>query len=219
MFIDAIRKQTHMPTVKINRGDCIDKIAEEQDLLPDTIWNHPDNKALKTSRKNKNVLYPGDKLFVPEKVIKSESVSGGAKHKFKRKAVPIEFTLQMKKNDAPRANLAYSLTIENKTFQGKTDGDGWIKHSIPTDAQKGRLEIDDGKETYELNLGHLDPVDEIEGVQQRLKSLGYYAGEVDGVHGDKTRTAIQFYQKEKDIAVSGSIDEGLKDSLTNGYGS
>ena len=208
-----------MPTVKIKRGDCIDQIAEQQGLLPNTIWDHPNNQALKNLRKNKNILYPGDKLFIPDKVIKSATVAGGAKHKFKRKAVPAKFKLQMKKNDKPRANLAYTLSIDNTTFEGTTDGDGWIEHSIPPGAQKGRLELDDGKEDYELNLGYLDPVDQIEGVQQRLKNLGYYTGEIDGVHGDKTRTAIQFYQQENDISVSGKIDAALKDSLHSGHGS
>jgi hypothetical protein len=208
-----------MPIQDIKPGDCIDQIAEEHGLLPETVWDHPDNSELKTLRKDKNILYTGDKLFVPDKTLKIETVAAGAKHKFKRKAVPAKFKLQLKKNATPRANSAYTLHIDNETFEGQTDGDGWIEQSIPPRAEKGQLILTDSNETYELNLGHLEPLEQIEGVQQRLKNLGFYAGDIDGENSDMTRTAIQFYQKNKGITVSGVIDDDLKSSLQDGHGS
>jgi hypothetical protein len=208
-----------MPIHNIKRGDCIDQIAEKHGLLPDTVWDHPDNNELKTLRKDKNILYTGDKLFIPDNRLKIEKVAAGAKYKFIRKAVPTKFKLQLKKNATPRANSAYTLHIDNDTFEGKTDADGWIEHSIPPRAEKGQLILTDSDETYDLNLGHLDPLDQVEGVQQRLKNLGFYAGDIDGEESDMTRTAIQFYQKNKGMNISGVIDDELKNSLQDGHGS
>ena len=188
-----------MPIRKIRQGDCIDQIAEKHGLLPDTVWDHPDNSELKTLRKDKNVLFPCDKLFVPDKEIKTESVASDAKHRFRRKAVPAKFRLQLKKNGEPRADLVYTLNIDSEVFEGKTDGDGWIEHPIPPGAEKGQLILTDTAEIIKLNLGRLDPLDQAEGVQQRLKNLGLYTGKVDGKAGGMTRTAIQFFQKDKNL--------------------
>lgn len=121
-------------------------------------------------------------------------MAAGAKHKFKRKAVPAKFKLQLNKNATLRANSAYTLHTDNDTFEGKTDADSWIEHNIPPEAEKGHLILTDSDETYDLNIVHLDPFDQIEGAQQILKKLGSYASDIDGEEGDMTRTAIQFYQ-------------------------
>jgi hypothetical protein len=36
-------------------------------------------------------------------------------------------------------------------------------------------------EVYEVLVGHLDPIDEVYGYQQRLSNLGYHLGEIDGI--------------------------------------
>jgi len=122
-------------------------------------------------------------------------------------------------NVISRANFTYTLQIDNQTFEGKTDAEGWIEQIIPPSAKKGQLILTDSDETYDLNLGHLDPLDQLEGVQQRLKNLGLYVGDIDGKDGDMTRTAVQFYQKHKGMTVSGAIDDELKNSLQNCHGS
>jgi hypothetical protein len=208
-----------MPIENIKCGDCIDQIAVDHGLLPETIWDHPDNSELKSLRKDRNILYAGDVLFIPDKALKVETVAAGSKYKFKRKAVPAKFKLQLKKNATPRANSSYTLHIDNDTFEGKTDADGWIEQSIPPRAEKGKLILTDSNETYVLNLGHLDPLDQVEGVQQRLKNLGFYGGDIDGEEGVMTRTAIQFFQKDRGMTVGGVIDDELKNSLQDGHGS
>ena len=37
--------------------------------------------------------------------------------------------------------------------------------------------------------------EEVRQVQQKLKSLGYYKGSVDGIFGVQTKTAVQKFQK------------------------
>ena len=50
-------------------------------------------------------------------------------------------------------------------------------------------------------------------VQQRLGRLGYYHGSVDGVIGPQTRNAIAAFQSRNGMAVDGTINRPLLNSL------
>ena len=43
-------------------------------------------------------------------------------------------------------------------------------------------------------------------VQQELKKLGYYHGQIDGIVGPQTRKAISWFQSVDKLSVSGRID-------------
>ena len=53
----------------------------------------------------------------------------------------------------------------------------------------------------------------VEEVQATLKDLNFYAGEVDGIVGPATRTAIEAYQAKMGMTVTGKVDEDLLDQL------
>jgi peptidoglycan hydrolase-like protein with peptidoglycan-binding domain len=50
-------------------------------------------------------------------------------------------------------------------------------------------------------------------VQETLRNLNFYAGEVDGLYGPNTRLAIEAYQKKVGLAVTGAVDESLLEQL------
>src|SRR5207247_307350 len=82
--------------------------------------------------------------------------------------------------DQPRAGVAYTVEIGTLSIQGKTGSDGMLECNIPPNAREGRLILEPGtpNETIlPLNLGHLDPLDEISGVKQRLANLTFPCGE------------------------------------------
>lgn len=56
----------------------------------------------------------------------------------------------------------------------------------------------------------------IKEVQETLRQLNFYNGEVDGLLGPNTRTAIETYQSKMGIAVTGSVDDVLLDQLGTG---
>jgi len=59
----------------VQQGDYLSKIATVNGFLDyHTIWDHPDNAAFKMKRQNHNVLFPGDRLFIPEKEERNESL-------------------------------------------------------------------------------------------------------------------------------------------------
>lgn len=50
--------------------------------------------------------------------------------------------------------------------------------------------------------------------QKRLTELGYNPGPVDGMMGQKTETAIKNFQKDQGLAITGKLDEGTKQALS-----
>lgn len=63
----------------------------------------------------------------------------------------------------------------------------------------------------EVVLPQGDP--EIEQVQSILKDLSFYAGEVDGLDGPNTRSAIAAYQRKVGLVATGEVDEPLLEQL------
>ncbi|MFP4474825.1 MAG: TRAP transporter substrate-binding protein DctP [Desulfatibacillaceae bacterium] len=50
-------------------------------------------------------------------------------------------------------------------------------------------------------------------VQTRLRPMGYYKGQIDGLFGPLTFRAIQEYQRDQGLRITGAIDNELLDSL------
>ncbi|MDQ6656399.1 MAG: peptidoglycan-binding protein [Verrucomicrobiota bacterium] len=69
---------------------------------------------------------------------------------------------------------------------------------------------------YGTNRGYQQPVQGIsvvEEVQQRLSRAGYYRGDIDGVIGDGTRSAVRRYQRAHRLRATGQIDDQLLASM------
>lgn len=198
---------------QVKQGDCIFSIAVEHGFFADTIWNDPNNAELKKKREDPNVLLPGDVVFIRDKQLKEVSEPTNQVHKFRCKNTPKKLRIQLMNFDTPISNLEYTVDIDGKESKGKTDSEGWIKLTILPNAKLAKLVLADGSK-YELKLGNLDPVDEITGIQGRLRNLGFYEGSVNGQMTDETKSALRDFQHSHDLAVTGETDDQTKDLLT-----
>ena len=101
---------------EITHGDCIDSIALRYGFFPDTLWNHSANADLKQLRKDPNVLFPGDKLVIPDLQLREENGATEKRHRFRRKGVPAKLHLRfLKAKDPPPEQ-------EDATGGGSEDG-------------------------------------------------------------------------------------------------
>jgi len=207
-----------MPDYNVKQGDCLSSIAARHGLFWEKVWNHPKNARLKEQRKDPNVLYPGDVVFVPDKEKKEESGATEQRHRFRKKATPAKLRLELKHGEKPRANEPYTFEIDGQLFSGTTDDDGKLEHRIPPNAKRGKLLLGENKEEFQLDLGHLDPIEEVSGVQARLNNLGFDCGKVDEILGPKTETAINDFQKQNKLKITGKIDQQTRDKLKQVYG-
>lgn len=200
----------------VRQGECISSIAEEYGLMPEAIWNDGANAELKAKRKDPNVLHPGDRLVIREKVIKEASKATEKRHRFVRKGTPAKLRLRFLCDDQPIANEPYELDLGNRVISGKTKPDGWLEEAIPPGLTHGSILI--GKRRFPLSLGHVDPATEVTGAQTRLRNLGYYAGAVGGDLDEETGNALRAFQKKMGIPETGKLDPGTQSKLLSEHG-
>lgn len=196
-------------------------IAKRYGYFWRTLWDGADNAKLKAKRKNPNLLMTGDVVHLPERTTRVAALDTNRVHRFRRKGIPSKICLRLMEYGRPRKHLAYKLTTSDGVVrEGKTDGEGYIRLDLQPDVPRGILELtgDWGRERYAVNLGHLDPVDEVTGVQQRLCNLGlkcHITGHVDAL----TSAVLTEFQTANGLAATGEIDDATKGKLVELHGS
>jgi N-acetylmuramoyl-L-alanine amidase len=192
-----------MPTHTVKQGEHISAIAEQYRFFNyQTIWDHPNNAALKQKRKNPNVLFPGDELFIPDKQNKKISRDTGKTHKFKIKDQTVMLRLVLRDlNSEPIRTMQCKLEVEGKVYQLVTNANGMIEQLIPKTAANGKLSF--STFVIPLKIGHLDPPEEISGWRARLNNLGYNAGNSEDSAERIFKSAIEEFQIDYGLKVDG----------------
>ncbi len=203
---------------EVRQGDCLLSIAHAHGLDWKAVWDHPNNAELKEQRGSPNVLFPGDRLFIPAPGRKHESCATEARHRFRRKGVPIEFELCVLDGDDPREGIHYVAEVENRRVEGTVPGDGVIKLSIRPSDRSGRLVLRPGpdQEEYDLAFGGLDPAHTPSGAASRLRNLGYLGTDRTP---EALARALSKFQRRESLAVSGTLDDATARALTRAHGS
>ena len=215
-----------MPTdYKVQPGDCMSSIAFANGFFWQTLWNLPENAALKTLRKNQNVLMPGDTVHIPDLTVKQESRPADAQHKFVLKGIPEVLNMRfLDSKQKPRANLDYVITLEGNARRGKLDGDGRLKEKIPPGTMQGKLVLMGKPDQYgqvktesmTLQLGGLNPVTEVSGIKARLANRGFYNGPCDENMDDATKQSLRAFQQKQGLPVTGEADDATQQALKQG---
>jgi hypothetical protein len=207
-----------MPDHIVDQGECLSSIADKYGIPKNTIWNHSRNTDLRQKRLNPDTLYPGDVIFVPPITQKDIGCAVDKRHKFVKKFNNVRFRLKLLVNDTPRANESYTLEIGGLTLTGTTDQDGWLDEQIPASEPKGTLILKSGQEELALGMGHIDPIEEITGIQGRLSDLAYLDDNITGVWDDATQDAVRALQRKNKLPETGKMDAGTESALKKEYG-
>jgi len=195
----------------VRQGDYLSKIAKDFGFSDyRTIWDHADNAELKSKRKNPNVLYPGDKLVIPDRVLREEDRPVDKKHTFKVKVPGLRLRLVLEDMyEEPVANAQCLLSIDGEFRKVTTDDKGKIDEPLRPGTTSATLIIQDAKQTHlnfveiPIKIGHLDPLEELSGQGARLKNLGYFPGTVDDKDNPAFVTAVERFQAEHGLTVDG----------------
>lgn len=203
-------------------GESLAAIAWKTGHFWSTLWELPDNAALRTEREHPNVLLPGDQVTVPPLRLRSESRPIDARHRFRRRGVPARVGFVLRDAEGqPLAGKRYELEVEHQRHEGVTDGEGRIEHFVSPGALRGCLriwpELPDYPEQVEqvIAIGRLEPVTSLRGVQARLIGLGYACGAIDGELGPRTRAAVRAFQNAEGLAMISETSESSESSETS----
>ncbi len=199
------------PYHTVKQGECLTSIAKLYGFSNyRTIYAHPQNADFRKKRPNPNVIYPGDEIFIPERQTNERDCDSEKRHRFQAKMPKAWLRIIAKlEQSQPLSNKKYELQVGSVTHQGKTNQDGLLIVEVPPDAGEGTLTIwkDDNNPssliTWQLKIGCLDPVEEISGIQGRLRNLGFDCGPVDGILGPRTREAVELFQESQGLKVDG----------------
>jgi hypothetical protein len=215
MWLESMANKIHT----VRQGEYLQRIARQYGFSDwRTVYNHPDNAALRKKRPNPNILHPGDKIVIPEKKAREESGSTEQRHRFQVSSDRTWLLIVFRDmQDKPLSGKAYVLDISVRAKQDATTGsDGLMEEEIPPNAERAHLYIQ-GK-VLKLNIGHLDPVDSVTGWQARLFNLGYYTGEIDGKESYDTRSAVEEFQCDQKLKVDGIVGPATRSRLEQIHG-
>ncbi len=195
----------------IKQGEHLSRIGQQYGFTDyQNIWDHPENKGLRQKRQNPNVLFPGDRLYIPDKEPKEIAGATTQRHRFRVKRPPLMLRLILEDlYEKPIANATCELRVENTVFPLTTDHNGQIEQRIPIGAERAALLIKDPETPLNdlvipVKIGHLDPVEEISGQVARLNNLGYNAGTLDQpINEAQFRSAVEEFQCDHGLTVDG----------------
>ncbi|HVX84767.1 MAG TPA: peptidoglycan-binding protein [Phycisphaerae bacterium] len=213
-----------MPTYTVKQGDHLSSIAHDAGFSGiDTIWNHPNNADLKTRRKNPNVLFPGDSLFIPDHQDKSVPGATRRRHRFRVKRPKLALRIVLEDNDeTPLANLTCTLEVDNDSHSLTTSAAGLIEQKIEPDDKQARLLFPDPDLPFQreipIKIGNLDPIDTPSGQVARLTNLGYFLGDPDKPDKMDVRSAVEEFQCNHTLPVDGKCGPATQAKLKEIHG-
>ena len=222
----------------VKEGDCISSIAKDHGLLWETIWNDPANAELKEVRKNPNILLVGDRVTIPEKTRKDESIAPEQRHRFVRQGEPAMLRLKIveaqsskeqeegqqgeQHEDQPKSGIPYLLKVESFEHRGTTESDGKLEVTIPPSADRGKLILwpdTEQEQVINLRLGQLSPISELWGMAERLANLGFRCNERPREMTEALSEALRAFQGMHDLEVTGEPDDETRNKLVEVHGS
>jgi Putative peptidoglycan binding domain len=206
------------------QGDCLSSIAAHFGLKSyHSIYDHPNNADFKKKRPNPNLLFPGDSLYIPDLKLKEHDCPTDRLHEFCVARPLVKLRIKLLDHERkPYKYKKYKIAIDSspQTWSGHTTAKGLLEALIPANVTAGKLQLwltddPDTQASIEmpLQIGNLDPAEEVTGVQARLNHLGFHCGAVDGILGPKTRSALTRFQKQHELSETGNIDGPTRDKL------
>jgi N-acetylmuramoyl-L-alanine amidase len=210
---------------KVEQGEHLAKIAAKYGFADYmAIWNHAKNVQMKQKRQNPNVLFPGDILFIPDKQEKKMPTPTTQVHRFEVSAKTIMLRIVLKNMDGtPIANTKCELHVGGQLSQLTTSGEGKIEREIPIKADQARLVLLEKQPPFEMHIpvliGHLDPEQEVSGQRARLNNLGYLLGPINSPNEAQFRSAVEEFQCDNGLRVSGVCDGPTQAKLRDAHGS
>lgn len=199
----------------VRESETIRSIARQYGMLPETIWEHENNRRLRELRGDPDQLFAGDRVFIPDREEGEEEGETEVHHTFRSPARHARVKIRFLREDEPLADTPYVFSCEGDSTEGQLDSEGKLDESVPVDAQQALVLVGESSDQarYQVQIGRLDPISETEGAQERLNNLGYCCGEPDSEVGPVMQAALAAFQENEEISESGDLDDQTRERL------
>jgi hypothetical protein len=212
----------------VRQGEYLTLLAYQRGADVDAVWQHEKNSELREARMSRDILAPGDIVWLPVVEEKLQSLATQSSNAFRVDVPKNHIRLVFAQDGLPLKKEAYVITgLGDEPLDGETDDDGVVTFEAPLSTTQVRLTFIERNLRHDVRIGHLDPIESEEGVRQRLENLGH-AGWViaprphDPIHewtAERMDHAVRSFQRSADLAVTGTIDDALRAALLDAHGS
>jgi hypothetical protein len=208
-----------VPLYVVRQGDHLAAIAHRLGVTPASLWDAPENAALRERRGDGAVLHPGDVLVVPAPPpARTSSLRVGSRNAFRVEVPKRRVSIRLTRAGEPIASEPWRLEAEGQRAAGTSGGDGEIAFDLRVTTRRARLFLDGRRETIDLDVGALDPASEWSGAQARLAHLGLYRGPLDGARSEATLAALRAFQSGRALPQTGALDPATIAALEEAHG-
>jgi hypothetical protein len=197
----------------VQSGMGVDKIALRCGHLPETIWRHPNNAPLVDKRQSRNVLEPGDKIYVPPRRPRVEEARPGHLYVLVRKGARARLRLRFELAFEPLQGKHYMIEIPDQPSITGVTVDGYVECDVPAETEVVHAKVQGLPRPVVLRLDTLRPIWGDVGVLQRLKNLGLPCGKPEDGVSPEGVGALKRFQRIISIEPSGAIDDRVRKSL------
>tara|TARA_R110001606_G_scaffold85777_1_gene194419 strand:- start:1575 stop:2171 length:597 start_codon:yes stop_codon:yes gene_type:complete len=198
----------------------VNKVRADGFRTSKALYNHPSNAEFRALRPDPNLIYPGDKITIPPKKEKFMPLRANSLNTFVVQNEKEYFRLKVAYDDGD------DITVNVLCIDTVLQSDGLIEVELNNnDALTGNVDLylKAGETTptksFAVQIGNLDPIDTLSGVQGRCNMLGFNCGKVDGVMGEKTRIGVKEFQYQHELDVDGIPGPKTKAKLQQVFGS
>jgi len=211
-YVESHGSSTHV----VQPGEHISGIAQAYGFDDyTTVWNDPGNADLAQQRTDPHVLQPGDQLHIPEAKDQATQKPTGAQHTFTTNRSPLKVRLKfLDLTKKPISGAQFTVAGTAVT----TDGGGLAETTIDKSAASVPLE---GTNTHvNLSAGGLNPSDDTteKGWKARLFNLGFLWDPTVTDDDAEMQIAVQDFQAQYSLPLTGQLDDGTKAQLLQVYG-
>ena len=181
----------------VEQGETLASIAIAHKVAYGSVLHAPQNEALLQTRTPQQ-LFEGDIVFIPEAPPKSVILEVDRVHTLVVRPPSVRVQVQFLCGGAPRGLEPCTIRVDDgDPIEERLDADGWLRTEVSAAATQLQVTFFPDTEYAEeatLQLGHLDPISEMRGIQQRLNNLGFECGAEDGDAAERTQAALRAFQ-------------------------
>ena len=203
----------------VRHGEHLAAIAHRYGFRTiNAIWDHPANADLRARRRTPNILAPGDVLVVPERAVGESDRPTDARHRFTAKLQPL--LLRIRLRDLREQPILRTLEADTGggRFEVRPDGEVYAFGIQATDTAVALRAREAPKLKVRTVVGALDPVDTPTGQRDRLYNLGYPCGFGHEPDPERMAWAVQEFQCDRKLAVTGVVDDATRARLEADHG-